>query len=656
MSNDVWKGGKGAWTTAGNWTSGVPTSTSSVTINSGEPVVTSAITIAALNNFGSLDFLHAGASKISGAVVNAGFFNIDNQTATGGTSLTVLGAFTNTGYLQVGYSDNSLTAADTIKVASLVNSIGEIDLNGGITSAKSVVLDVTGAAGAGFGVSHVVTGTISLSGFSTLEFQTGQFSQIASGATLDLQGPHAFVADASKLNANSALGGLNLVAGTLRISDGATITTNQAMNNINQIAVSTNGGPAATLVIGGQLETSGTVYVDVGGLGGSAVTVQGAVINDNIFDIGSSGLRRSTTVTAKRFVNYGDLVVASALPTAALSLLDIAGAAGFGQAGVLQGRVTLSGNAEIQFDSGQITSIAREGELDLFGKTARIADASSPGGNSALGGLRDVGGTLNLASGNVLATGALTIDQFGEVDVDTAFDFGGQGGSSLTVNGAVKNFGDFNLGGYGLTTGSQAVVNAFTNMGRLVVNGSFEAPERALLTVKSAAGFGVAGHVIGYVDVEGDASIQFASGVISTIDADATLQLYGPQATVSDLSGPKTNSALGGLASVAGTLQIDDGVKIANAANLVVGGDLLVDTIFGGSALTVKQTLTNNGQVIIGNSGLDRTSQISAAALHNNGSLFLIGGTTASEDALLKVASAAGFGAAGHLTGFVSLA
>jgi hypothetical protein len=658
MSNDAWKGGRAAWTTAADWTAGVPTATSAVTINSGDPLITSGITIASLSNFASLDFIHAGTSTITGNVTNAGFFNIDDQTGVGGTNLTVGGTFTNTGYMQFGYSDNSLTAKDTIKLAALVDSIGQIDLNGGKTSAQALLLDITGAGGTSFGVANEITGTIFLSGFSTIEFQSGQFTSIGSGATLSLAGPNAFVADATALNTNSALSHLNLNAGTLDLSSGAKVSTAGALNNINQIAISTNGGAApTTLAIGAGFINNDTISVDAGSVGGSVMTVNGAVTNNGDFFLGSLGLRQSSTVIVKGFNNEGLLSLSSGLPTGALALLNVTAAAGFGETGALDSTVSLSGNSEIRFTSGQINTILVGGELDLFGTTARIADAAAQNSNSALTGLKDVEGTLRLASGNVLTTGALTIGFFGEVDVDRVYDFGGTGGSRLTVNGAVTNSGNFNLGDDFLTTSSNAVVNSFDNTadGSLTVAGSFAAPERALLTVKSAAGFGVAGQLTGNVDVEGDASIQFANGQITTIDSAAKLALFGPQATIADLATPTTNSALAGLSNISGELEIDDGVKISTLYGLVVDGTLQVDGSFGGSVLAVKKTLTvtTSGRVFIGSGSLEQTSQVSAAALANSGSLTLTGGAT--QYAVLNVAGPASFGTAGHVTGNLSL-
>jgi hypothetical protein len=658
LGSDTWKGGNGSWLTAGNWSAGEPTSTTAVIVDTGDPHITSGITIASLSNSASLSFLGVASSTITGGVTNAGFFDIDDESGVGGTNLDVGGTFTNTGYMQFGDAGNSLAEKTTIKLGALVNLIGEIDLNGGTSSTRSLLVDVTGGP-ASFGVANEVTGDVSLSGYTTLDFKSGEFTTIASGALLSLDGRHAILADAAKLAYNSALSGLRLVAGTLNLSNGAAIATTGALNNINQLSLSSDDGEEPTsLAIGAGFQNNATTSVDTGGLGGSVMTVNGVVTNNGAFYLGSVELRQTSTVTAKQFVNYGALSLSSGLPTGALALLDISAAAGFGQTGVLQNDVALSGNSEISFASGQINIIASDGELDLFGKTARIADAASSNSNSALTGLKDVEGTLKLAAGSDLTTGPLTVGARGELDVDTLYEFGGIGGSVLTVNGALKNDGQFNLGAYNLTGSSDAVVDSFDNAdsGNLVVLGSFVAPERALLTVTTGvAGFGVAGHVIGSVDVEGDASIQFASGQITTINSSSSLALYGPQATIADKASPTANSALEGLAKIAGGLDIDDGVKISTTGGLFNSGSLQVDGSAGGSVLSVKGTLTNDGQMSIGSSDLSATSEVSAAAIDNTGTLALAGGTGATEYAILDVAGPAGFGTAGRLTGYIGL-
>lgn len=132
MANDTWTlAGSANWTTAKDWSAGVPTSTSHVVVAQGDPLVTGAIRIASLTNSTTVTFSDAGASTISGAVSNAGKLTLDGNSGQGGSSLSIGGVLTNTGIVRVGATDNSLSASDTVQARGLVNSGGRLLLYGG---------------------------------------------------------------------------------------------------------------------------------------------------------------------------------------------------------------------------------------------------------------------------------------------------------------------------------------------------------------------------------------------------------------------------------------------------------------------------------------------------------------------------------------------
>ena len=115
--------------------------------------------------------------------------------------------------------------------------------------------------------------------------------------------------------------------------------------------------------------------------------------------------------------------------------LDVGSAAGFGAAGVLYGNVSFSGDALIEFKSGQITTIAADSAVSLIGSHAFIADASDTSSNSALKGLKTVAGELDLSNGaKVKTSGALTND--GSVNLSH---------TSETIGGAVSGTGNLSL-------------------------------------------------------------------------------------------------------------------------------------------------------------------------------------------------------------------
>ena len=99
----------------------------------------------------------------------------------------------------------------------------------------------------------------------------------------------------------------------------------------------------------------------------------------------------------------------------------------------------LAGDSAIEFASGQITSLAASAHLDLNGNDAFIEDSTALGSNSALTGLASIGAGATLDLENraaVSTTGALVND--GDVYLDPN---GGDGGSSLTMAGALTNSG-----------------------------------------------------------------------------------------------------------------------------------------------------------------------------------------------------------------------
>ena len=138
----------------------------------------------------------------------------------GGSSLTLAGALTNSGSLNIGntYDPDLRSASDEVTAASL-DDTGSIDLTTYFLSDQAL-LDVTAGA-AGFGAAGVLSGNVDLSGDSAVEFASGQITSVAADGKLSLRGNDAFIEDSAALGSNSALTGLSNVAGTLYLSVGA---------------------------------------------------------------------------------------------------------------------------------------------------------------------------------------------------------------------------------------------------------------------------------------------------------------------------------------------------------------------------------------------------------------------------------------------------
>src|SRR5208337_4220273 len=115
------------------------------------------------------------------------------------------------------------------------------------------------------------------------------------------------------------------------------------------------------------------------------------------------------------------------------------------------------------------------------------------------------------------------------------------------------NKGDLTIGNTSLSTSSKVATTALTNTGSISLVGS--GANQALLDVTAgSAGFGAAGVLSGYVQLDGDSAIEFKSGQISTIGAGSRLTLLGNSAFIEDSTALGSNSTLTGLADIAGGL------------------------------------------------------------------------------------------------------
>ena len=463
------------------------------------------------------------------------------------------------------------------------------------------------------------TGTVSLfTGATLLEFASGQIGTI--DGAVELSG-NARIADAGTLATNSALTGLNTVAGELALSGGASVTT--------------TGGLSIT--------GNGVVWLDApfnNSGGGSSLTVGGTLTNtstnNNGLYIGNGNIGVGDTVTATGLVNTGVIQIQGA--GTIQSTLDITtGPAGFGTLGVETGTVSLfTGATLLEFASGQIGTI--DGAVELNGN-ARIADAGTLATNSALTGLNTVAGELALSGGaSVTTTGGLSITGNGVVWLDAPFNNGG-GGGSLAVGGTLTNTSTNNNGLYigngNIGVGDTVTATGLVNTGVIQIVGAGTIQSTLDITT-GPAGFGTVGVETGTVVLTNDALLEFASGQIGTINGG--IALNGVNARIADAGTLATNSALTGLNTVTGSLELSAGATVTTTGGLSDTGNAVVwlDAPFnnggGGSSLTVGGTLTvsstNNNGLYIGNGNIGAGDTVTATGLVNSGVIQIVGAGT----------------------------
>ncbi len=128
--------------------------------------------------------------------------------------------------------------------------------------------------------------------------------------------------------------------------------------------------------------------------GGSSLNIGGALDNSGTLSIGPSNntLTANSTVDVASIANFigttfGTIDIYGS--STAEATVDDAAAAGLGAANTLIGNVNLSGDALLEFASGEITTIDSNSELSLTGAKAFVADASKTNSESALTGSHD---------------------------------------------------------------------------------------------------------------------------------------------------------------------------------------------------------------------------------------------------------------------------
>ena len=569
--------------------------------------------------YGSM-YMESGASLTTTTALtnDGGYLGLDNS-GSGGSSLTIGSALTNTdgALLQIG--NGGMSSASTLKVLGTINnSGGDIEIGGGGSAGANALLNVTGAA------PSTLYGTFSLTGSTgsaAVEFGSGSITAIGSSSTVgsvSLNGSNAYM-EIGATNNESALTSLNTIGydSGLFLYNGASLTTTTALTND-----------------GGYLE------VDTGGSGGSTLTISGALTNPDTGDVyvGSSGMTAAATLKVLGTLNNsgGTIDVTGGGASGANALVNVTGAA----PSTLYGNFDLAGNtgsAAVEFGSGSITAIGSSsvvGSVSLTGPNAYM-EIGATNNESALASLNTIGydGALFLYDGAALTTtGALTNDG-GYLEVD----LGGSGGSSVTIGGALTNTdaGDVYVGSSGMTAAATLkVLGTLNNSGGTIdVTGGGASGANALVNVTGAAPSTLEG-TYDLVGNQGSASVEFGSGSITTIGDGSTnsgeVELSGPNAYM-EIGATNSESALTGLKTVSsnGSLYLYNGVSLTTTKALTNDGTLAVDYGGnGGSTFSSNGSLTNNGTIYLGNGNTSATTTMkTSAAVTNsaNGSVILYG-------------------------------
>ena len=330
------------------------------------PAANSALT-GLTNNDGTLRVINGASVAIAGDLANTGFLDLDGDSFTGegGSRISIAGTLTNTGGVAIGPNTGGLSSASVLTVGVLAGP-GNIGIHGNGTIQAE--LDVLSAA------AGTLAANIALDGDALLRYASGQIGTISAGASLNLSGANARVADAAATATSSALSGLTENDGMLRVING------------NSVAIAGNFLNAGGLVLDGDGFTTE---------GGSAITIAGTLTNTGAVTIGpnTGGLSVTDTLTVNALVNSGGMSLFGGSPTArATEVVQVSA--------TNTGSLLIGANAELRLIGGSAFTQSA-GTVDLRGTlTAQTIDIA--------GGMLELdGGTVS--NNQVTFTGAATL-------------------------------------------------------------------------------------------------------------------------------------------------------------------------------------------------------------------------------------------------------
>jgi hypothetical protein len=575
------------WDQAANWSTGsLPGAGDAVVIPAKFDVLVEkkdSISIASLDLSGGLGIDGGTFSTTGGLTIEAGAgFEIDapppdtpDYGNTSPATVTIGGVFSNSGgfiigstaHVTIGTVDNAKTGSGVIGGSVTVTNL----INDGGQSGDF------GASGGGLDV----TGTLTNSGL----FHIGVFGEL-----LDSKAETMSMAALD----NGTAGEITINSAVVKIGD------------VDNQAVETSDNPAVG------------IYVD--------------------FEDGVVGDQGSLFHVTGTFKNAGSLVIGGADTgtTAIIATLDneATGSIGIDDAAVTVDNVTNAGRTEgdtfagfgVNYHAGETTGFETGGSLTVTGKFVNTGDF-------AVGDVNDKNvasaTTVTIATLDNEATGGINI-LAGTVTVTTLNNAGAPsdsvphagagidnlprqpGGGTLKVTGVLTNTGGFKIGNDGMTGSATVTAGTLANSGGTIelVAGAASSHAELELQTTPAVWQGTVSLAGGTSGIAGTALLEMEdNGQINAIALNGAITLIGDKAFVADANDTSANSALGGLTTVDGGLDLEQGAEVtvsgglANNGALVQAGGIGVDydDYSAGSSLAIVGELTNNGDIGIGN-------------------------------------------------------
>lgn len=610
----TWNGGSGAnnnWSSGSNWVGATAPSTSSASTQ-------------------KLDF--TGSTRTS-PVMNGNYYVNSVKFDSAASAFTIA-------------SSGTLTLQGSIPSIIQQSANNQVLSGGTLAIAANAVIDVSGAGSLSIGSNLTGSSTIDKLSNGTL-ILSGTNSGYSGNITVD-----GGVLQVQSTNSVLGTGRTSVASGaTLKINDGRTLTNALTLNGGgfgSTGALDANPGAANTATLSGAitLATDSTIKTDTGtlvlsgGLAGTNVNLTlGGAGNTTISSAiatGSGGVQLAGTgtttfsgaansYTGPTLVNSGTLTLAKAANTTAIA-----------------GNLTISGGTVNENASGQIASSAtvtlNSGTLSLATGVMNTVTAF----NSTAGSVLNLGSTsavtiagtgTSTLNGNITGAGSLATSGTGTVTLGGTNTYSG-GTSIASVVSA--------LTGSALGTGTVAI----NNSGNLQLQSGITVANA--MTLNSTGTTAVDGAIenlsgsntlSGAITLAGTSRVQSDSGTLIASNTVAlgtnTLNVGGAGNTTingaitgagaSNVTKDGTGTlALGGTNTFTGSVAVNAGTVVANAANVFNSANTI--TVNTGSILNLNDfnqtiaAITNNGTLALG-AGAGDTLTLSSGTSTLGGSL-----------------------------------
>lgn len=544
---------------------------------SGNNTITGAIVAGAnstlrLGNTNALGTTAAGTTVVSGGALDL------NGQAIGAEAISLSGTGISSGGALINSNTTtaaSLSGAITLGATSSVGGAGNSTFSGAIS-------------GAGFGLTKVGAGTLTLSGNNTYNGAT-----TVSGGRLTISGTNA---SQISLASGTTLGGIGSTTGTLTTSAGSTIALNGTT-------------PASGLVVSGAVNFSGATALTFDAVPTGVGTISHRVVTYGSLTSGISNLTGPT--------GYRSSIVDDAANSRVL-LNITTGVRTWNQTtpgtwALLSGTAFVEGDQQFAYgDSVVFDDTATNGAVTLTGSllpgsvsvnnTSTAYTFSGAGAISGTSTLTKSGtGTLTIQNANSY-TGSTSINA-GVVNIQNASALGTNAagttvssGAQLQIQGAITTTESLTLSGTGISSdgalrnisGNNSITGAITLGAATRINS-----DSGTLTLGSAIALGATSNLTiggsGNVTLGGAIT---ASGATLTKDGTGTLQMNGSGNSADILISNGTLNARGGgfsTAFAAGRTITVDGTGILDTVTHSMGSEV------GGGGGVPNVVLTNGG-------------------------------------------------------------